>query len=206
MSANVSTNRRDQTKKMVMISILSAIAFIVMLLQFPLPIVPSFYQLDISDAIILIGGFILGPLAAIIMEAGKIILNILFQGTNTMFIGEIANFVMGCSFILPIILLYRKEAKIQQLFFVFFIGIISLTIVGALTNYFILLPLYANVYQLPLQSMIEMGQVINPNVHDLGTFIIFMSIPFNLIKGILITTVTLTLYKRITPILQANFH
>lgn len=206
MSAYASANKRNQTKKMVIISILSAIAFILMFLQFPLPIVPSFYQLDISDAIILIGGFSLGPMAAIAMEAGKIILNIIFQGTNTMFIGEMANFLMGCSFILPITLLYKRGAKMKQLFLAFILGIISLIIVGALTNYFILLPLYANVYQLPLQSMIEMGQVINPNVHDLATFVIFMSIPFNLIKGILITVVTLALYKRVTPILQVKLH
>lgn len=205
MSAYSSMAKISHTKKIVLISILSAVAFIIMLLQFPLPITPSFYKLDISDVIILIGGFILGPMSAVIMEAGKIILNILIHGSDTMFIGEIANFIMGCSLILPILLLYKKEAKMKNLLFASLIGIISLTIVGALTNYFVLLPLYANVYQMPLDAMVEMGQVLNANVKDLFSFVIFMTIPFNLIKGALVTIVTLALYKRIIPIVHIKF-
>ena len=87
--------KNNKVQVLVKVSMMAAIAAILMIFEFTLPFVPPFYELDFSEVIVLLTGFALGPMAAIMCEALKIILNLLFNGTNTMFVGELANFVIG---------------------------------------------------------------------------------------------------------------
>ena len=98
-----------ETKTMAKIAILGAVAFILMLFEFPLPVAPSFYKFDFSEVAVLIGAFALGPAAAAMIEAIKVLLNILFNGTITMGVGELANFLIGCALSVPAALIYQKN-------------------------------------------------------------------------------------------------
>lgn len=194
--------KQTKTKFIIKIAILSALAFLLMLFDFPLPLLPPFYKIDLSEVIVVLGGIALGPLASILIEALKILLMFILRGSSTAGVGELANFIMGCAFTLPIIYVYTHLSNRKGLTIGMICGILTLIIVGALTNYFILLPIYSYFYHLPLDDIIQMGRGLSGNVTNLFTFVMFMTIPFNLIKGIISCLIVSTMYKKIIPIIK----
>lgn len=190
------------TRKMSYIALLCVISAIAMRIEISLPFFPPFYKLDISDAVILIGGFVFGPFTAFTMELLKNFIYVLFGGTSTAFIGELANVVMGCAFILPPTLLYQRVKTRKCACIGLILGTITLTICGGLCNYFVLLPMYATVYQLPLDALIAMGVSIHAGIDSLFDFVMLISIPFNLIKGSIISFLVWFSYKKISFIIK----
>ncbi len=194
------------TRKTAMIGMFSAVATILMLFEFPLPFAPGFYKLDFSEIPILVGTFAFGPAAGVMMEFVKILLNLLFDGTTTAFIGELANFAVGCSFILPASAVYafRKNKKMALAACV--IGTLVLTVFGTAFNAVYLLPAFSEFYGMPLDALIAMGSKVNPLVSD-GNIISFVAAcvaPLNLIKGCSVSIVTLLIYKPLSPIIKAG--
>ncbi len=184
------------------IAILTAIAAVVMLFEFPLWFAPGFYKLDLSEAIILMGGFALGPTAAAGIELLKNLINILLNGTSTAYIGEFANFVTGCAFVVPASLFYKYCKNRKGALLGLIIGTVSLATVGSLMNYFLLIPAFSKFYNMPLDSIIGMGTAVNPFITDLKTLVAFAVAPFNLVKGVLCSVINLLLYKRLSPLLH----
>lgn len=187
---------------LVKIAILSAVSVVVMLFTFPLPFAPSFYKLDLSEIPVLIGGFALGPMAALIIEALKNILNILIGGTTTAGVGEFANFCMGCSLAIPASLLYKRNKSKKTAVIGLVIGTILLTIVGSALNYFVLLPAYSYFMKTDLSVFVGMGTKINASITDLKTLVMFAVAPFNLVKGVVVSLITVLIYKYISPLLK----
>ena len=184
------------------VAVLGAAAFVVMLAEFPLPFFPPFYKLDLSEAVVLIGGFALGPISAAAIEALKIILNVLLTGTMTAYVGEFANFVIGLSFVLPAVIYYHRHKTRQNAIRGLVIGSVCLIVVGALLNGLVLLPVYSYFYHMPMDALIGMGSELIPLIHDRLTFVLFATAPFNLIKAVVTSILTIALYKRISPILH----
>lgn len=189
-------------KYIVKIGILSAVAAVLMLFELPLWFAPPFYKLDFSEIPILIGSFALGPIAGVIMELLKNLLNLIMDGTTTAFVGEFANFVTGCAFILPAALIYKYRKSLKSALFGLALGTLSLVLVGAVMNYYILVPTFSELYHLPLENIVAMGTAANASISDLKTLIIFAVMPFNLIKSVACSAVTLLLYKRVSKILH----
>lgn len=190
-------------KYTVKVAALSAIAFVLMLFEFPLSFVaPSFYELDFSEVAVLIGSFALGPWAGVLIELVKNLLHILIVGTSTAYIGELANFVTGCAFVLPAALLYRYRKGLRSAILSLLVGVVSFVVLGAAFNYFYLIEAFSSFYGMPLEAIIGMGTAINPAVDGLFAFVALTTAPFNLIKGVAVSLVTLLLYKRISPILH----
>lgn len=204
MSTKFSTKSNSNITFIAKIGILGALSCIIMLFEFPIPIAPPFYELDFSEVVVLIGGFALGPGAAVCIEGLKILLNILLNGTVTMGVGEVANFVIGCSFVLPATILYWKRKTRKTALLGLFIGILVMTIVASLVNYFILIPAYVFFLSpaMTLDKIINMGQVIFPSIDSLSMLVLLCVIPFNLIKGILVSTIVSFSYKKIAPLLK----
>ncbi|MBR2770150.1 MAG: Gx transporter family protein [Solobacterium sp.] len=193
---------KTDTRYFAKIAVLAAVAFVLMLVEFPLPFVPPFYKLDFSETAVLIGAFAMGPLAGVIIEAIKIVLNILFTGTQTAYVGEIANFLIGISFCLPASLIYQKYKTRENAVKGLAIGGLTMIIVGLLMNALVLLPAYSYFYHMPMDALIGMGTKLMPLIHDRFTFVLFATSPFNLIKAILVSLITMLLYKRISPLLH----
>lgn len=204
MSTKFSTKSNSNITFIAKIGILGALSCIIMLFEFPIPIAPPFYELDFSEVVVLIGGFALGPGAAVCIEGLKILLNILLNGTVTMGVGEVANFIIGCSFVLPATILYWKRKTRKTALLGLFIGILVMTIVASLVNYFILIPAYVFFLSpaMTLDKIINMGQVIFPSIDSLSMLVLLCVIPFNLIKGILVSTIVSFSYKKIAPLLK----
>ncbi len=182
--------------------ILSAVATLLMLMDFPLFFAPSFYKLDFSEVIVLLGAFSMGPVAGIVIEAMKILLNFLLNGTDTAGVGEIANFLIGCSFIVPASLIYLRNKSRKNAIFGMITGIISMTLVGALINIYVLIPVYSAVYGLPVDVIVAMGTKINPAINSLNTLVLFATVPFNIVKGLISSIITFLLYKKVSGLLH----
>lgn len=180
--------KQRQTRRMILVGMLSAIAFVLMFLKFPLPFLPPYLTIDFSDAPALIATFLFGPIAGIMVELIKNSLNFFFNMSDP--IGPVANFLAGTSFLLTSYLIYQKSRTQRALI----IGLISATIITTIVlsvmNYFVLLPLYGLIMNL------------TDIVHNLKIIITAGIIPFNLIKGLLISIVFLLLYPRISSILK----
>lgn len=187
-------------KTIAKVGILSAIAYVLMFISVPLPIFPSFLKIDLSDIPAIFGGMSLGPIAGIAI----VIIKNFLQGitaSTTGGVGEFANVIIGGSYVLIICLFYRKWKNIKSVVAGGLVGIVAMTIMGCIMNYYIMMPLYATVYGMPLDAIIQMGTVINSKVTDLYTFVVWMIAPFNIIKATLMTVVTLPLFKKMEKIL-----
>ena len=183
------------TKFIANVAILSAVAFVLMMFDFPLLfIAPSFYKLDFSEVSVLIGGFAFGPWAAVLIEAVKIILKLLFKPTETMFVGELANFIIGIAFTVPAAIIYRKEKSKKNALLGMIVGTLVMAVVGILANYFVLLPFYSNLYGMPIDTFVKMGAAIFPFIKSVWGLLFVCVLPFNLIKGILLSIITIPLY------------
>lgn len=191
------------TRTMVKISVLGVIAFILMLLDFPLWFTPPFLKFDVSDVPALIGSFSLGPMAGVIVQLVKNLLKILLAGTNTAVVGEIANFIVGSVFAYVAGLIYYREKTFKNAVIGLVVGTIAMTVAISIANYYIMIPFYAKAYGMPLDKIITISGAINKYVVDLKSLIIFAVIPFNLLKGVVVSLITILLYKRVSPILKS---
>ena len=190
------------TNRMVKISVLSVIAFIIMLFEVSVPLFPGFLKMDLSDVPPLLGAVALGPLAGVVIELIKNLLHVVIRGTYTAAVGELSNFILGAIFVFTAGSIYiikkdKKHAIIGML-----VGTILMSLAGILTNYYIIIPFYTKAMGLPLNTIIEMGTVANPRIIDLKTMIIYGVTPFNIIKGTVISVVVSIIYKKLSPILH----
>ena len=184
------------------ISLLSALAAILMLFEIPLWFAPSFYHLVLTELPVLIGRFAMGPMAGVLIELVKNLLKLIFNGTLTGGVGEGANFLIGCAFIVPSAIIYHRNKTKKGALMGMIIGTITLTIIGCFLNAYILLPVYSKAFGLPLDALIEMGTAINPRITSIRSLVILAVAPFNLLKGVVVSIITSVLYKKISPILH----
>lgn len=194
--------KKNSVKYIAKVGILSAVAFVVMLIEIPLWFAPGFYKLDFSEVVAMLGGFSLGPAAAVAIELIKNILHIVIRGTSTACVGEMANFVTSCLLILPSAFLYRHRKNFRSALLGMGLGTLLLAVGGALINYYIMIPFYVNAFGVSIDAIVSMGTAVNAHVSDLRTLILWAVVPFNLCKGILTATGCLLLYKRLSPLLH----
>ena len=187
------------TRYIAKVGILAAIAVILMFFEVPLPMMPGFLKLDASELPAIIGAFLLGPMAGVGIELIKNILHA--ANSQTMGIGETANFLVGVAFVLPAGYLYQRNKSHKGAFIALMAGTFSMMFSASLLNYFILLPLYQAVLHFPLEQVIQLGTIANPQIIDLKSFIAFAIAPFNVIKGIIISIFTMMIYRKLLPVL-----
>ena len=185
-------------RRVSIIGICSAIAMVLHVLDFPvLLLAPGFYKLDFSELPVLLCGFYLGPTATVACEGVKILLKLMIKSTSTAFVGDFANFVVGCSFVLPATIWYHMHKSRHAAVIGLTLGTLSMAILGSAFNAIYLLPKFAQLYGMPLDTIIAMGTAVNGGIHDVSTFVLLAVAPLNLIKGIAISVLTILLYKRI---------
>ena len=195
------------TRKVAMIGMFSAIAMILHLFDFPLPFAPGFYKLDFSELPILVGTFAFGPAAGVMMEFIKILLKLLIKGTSTAFVGDLANFVIGCSFILPASVMYAFRKNKKSAIFACMTGTLIMTVFGTAFNAIYLLPAFSKLYGLPMEQLLAMGSAVNPLAGEgsIVSFVVACVAPLNLIKGASVSLVTLLIYKPLSPIIKSGY-
>jgi len=179
---------------------------ILMLFEMPMPFAPSFYELDLSEVPALIGAFAFGPAAGVLIEFIKILLKLIFKGTTTAFVGDLANFAVGCSFILPASIVYLLWKKKKGAIIGCVLGTIILTVFGSIFNALYLLPAFSKLYGMPLDTILAMGSKVNPLMTEgsMLSFVVCCVVPINLIKGTVVSVLTMLIYKKLSPILKAG--
>ena len=183
------TADRVRVRMMVQIAVLGAAATVLMALEFPVPfLAPPFYKLDFSEIPVLVGAFALGPAAGAAIELLKVLLHMLLQGTQTAGVGDLANFLIGCSYVIPAAMIYRSKKTRRRAVAGLAAGSVCMVFAGCVMNAFVL----------------EMGAAIHPAINSLFRFCLLAVGPFNLLKGIADAAVTLLIYKRIRGLLKGE--
>ncbi len=191
----------SSAKRVSIIGICGAIATVLHILDFPLVfLAPEFYKLDFSELPVLLCGFYLGPSATIACEGVKILLKLILKGTSTAFVGDFANFAVGCSLVLPATFLYHLRKSKKSAIWGMVAGTAFLTVFGSAFNAIYLLPKFAQLYGMPLETIVAMGTAISPSVQNISSFVLLCVAPLNLIKGVSVSLLTLLLYKRLERI------
>ncbi|WP_342600837.1 ECF transporter S component [Psychrobacillus sp. FSL H8-0483] len=187
---------KSKTRMLIAIAMLSSISFVLMLLAFPLPVLPAYLKVDFSDIPALIAAITMGPIAGVLVAFLKNVLDWLFAGSPTgVPVGHMANFVTSILFLTPVYLIYRKVTSSKGIAFGLGAGTISMAFGMSILNYYVFLPMYSYFLNFPMETGTALFNTI-----------IFGILPFNLIKGILVTIVMIVLFKRMKPLLDKVTH
>lgn len=191
--------------KLIAAAMLSALAAVLMFFEVPLPfIAPDFYKLDFSEVPVLIGGFSLGPIWAVVIELVKILLKFVIKGTMTAGVGELANFLMGCAFVFPAALLYKWKKNRKTALLGMAAGTVAMAVAAVFLNAYLLLPAYAAAFKMPMEAFVQMGTAINPSIDGLLSFVILAVAPFNLFKGVVVSILVFFLYKPLSRLIHGK--
>lgn len=190
--------RVTAARRVSIVGICAAIATVLHIFDFSLPfLAPEFYKLDFSELPVLLAGFFLGPSAAVACEGVKILLKLLIKGTSTAFVGDLANFVVGCTLVVPATIVYHAHKSRHSALIGLIVGSVCMTVFGTAFNAVYLLPKFAQLYKIPLDAIIAMGAKINGSIHNVTTFVFICVAPLNLIKCAAVSLMTMLLYKRV---------
>lgn len=185
-------------RRVSLVAMCAAVATILHIVDLPLPfLAPSFYKLDFSELPVLLCSFYLGPVAGVICEAVKILLKLLVKGTSTAFVGDFANFAVGCALVLPASICYHLRKTKKTAIWGLALGTAVMTIFGSLFNAVYLLPKFAQLYGMSIDTIVGMGSDINSSITSVSTLVLFAVVPLNLLKGSVVSLLTMLLYKRI---------
>lgn len=206
MNTNTMTKEHETSSSKVrtiaQIGMLGAISVVLMLFEVPLPFAPSFYEIDFSEVPVLVGCFAMGPAAGAVIELIKILLNFAINGTVTAGVGELANFLLGCSFVVPAGLIYKKMHTRKGAIIGMVTGTVIMTFLGCFLNAFVLLPAYGKAFGMPIEALVGMGTAVNAHITSLFTFVAFAVAPFNILKGCLDSLIVFLIYKKIRPVFR----
>ncbi|MCF7923875.1 MAG: ECF transporter S component [Candidatus Izimaplasma sp.] len=197
--------RNKSLKRLVVISLLGTISGILMVLEFPIPwLAPDFYGVDFSEVPVLVGAFSYGPVAGIIIEGLKIIVKLAIKPTSTFLVGELANFLVGLAFVVPASIIYAQKKTKKRAIIGLAVGGLTMAIVAALLNAFVLLPVFALMMGAHVDDFVALGNMIFPFITNVFTFMVFSVVPFNLVKATLVSVIVVIIYKRISPLIKAE--
>lgn len=187
------------TRELTTIAILAAIAAVLFMVEIP---VVLFYKLDLSNLPVLLGTFSMGPAAGTLILLVKSVLGLLHSSSQG--VGELADFLMGFAMVLPAGLIYRRNKTRRGAVLGMAAGAVAATVVGVLSNLYIMIPFYGAAYGMPVDAIVGMGQALLPAVDSLWKFVLLITAPFNLLKWVVISVLGALMYKPLSPILHGR--
>ena len=179
-------------------AMLSAIAFILMFLEFSVPVMPSFIKMDLSELPALIGSFALGPVCGVIVCLVKNLLHLMVTSTGG--VGELSNFVLGVAFVLPAGLIYRKMKNKKGAVIGSLVGAVIMALISFPSNYFVVYPVYEAF--MPMDTIIAAYQLILPAADELWKCLLIFNVPFTFVKALFSVVITMLVYKKLSPVLK----
>ena len=189
------------TKFIAVIGIMSALGFVFMLLEFPLPfIIPAFIKFDFSELPALMAGFAYGPVSGILVCLIKNLLHLPFTTSNC--IGELSNFILGAIFVGTAALVYKRSKSRKSALIGTVLGAVIMAVVSIPSNYFIVYPAFSVIYGLPMEAILGMYKALLPAADNLFKALVIFNLPFNFAKGMIDAAICFLVYKRISPLLK----
>lgn len=190
--------KKTTLRHMTVAGLFGAIAFVLMFFSFGIPVISPFAEFDLSALPELIGGYVLGPLGAVYIILIKLLLKLLFQGTNSMFTGEVQNLILSLSYVLPSIFFYRKHRTKKGAVIGLCVGSLISIIMAVITSLYLIFPAYIALYGMNWDGIIEMCAAANPMIKNIPTFVAFSVIPFNVISRLASSAIAMLVYKKIS--------
>ena len=181
-------------------AMLSAIAFILMFLDFSVPVMPNFIRMDLSELPALIGAFAMGPACGVWVCLVKNLLHLFMTSTGG--VGELSNFVLGVAFVLPAGLIYKHKKNKKSAITGALIGALCMALFSFPSNDFVVYQIYTKM--MPMDVIIGAYQAIVPSVKELWQCLLFFNVPFTFVKGLFSVLITMVVYKKISPILKGR--
>lgn len=203
MSQKVQTHTPRRTKPvrwLTVTAMLSAVATVLMYINFNVPLMPGFIKLDLSELPALIAAFAMGPLSGVTVCLIKNLINVMVSTTGG--VGELSNFILGASFVLIAGLAYKRMGGRKGALIGSLCGAAFMAIVSVFSNYYIVYPVYT--VFMPMDTILDMYKAINPNVGNLWDALLWFNMPFTFIKGMLSVIITFLIYKKISPVLKGR--
>ena len=195
-----SKRKITNAQRIAYVGMFSAIGGALMLLEVPLFFAPGFYKMDLSELPVLMCGFYMGPVAGVTAEFLKVFLKLLLKGTSTAFVGDYANFVVGCTFILPATVIYHARKSKRTAVIGVVAGTLCMTVFGSVFNALYLIPKFAQLFGMPIDVIVGMGTAVNKRIVSVPTLALYAVAPFNLLKGAIDSVLTFLLYKRLEKV------
>ena len=190
---------QKKTHKITVTAMLGAIATVLMFLDFPIPfLIPPFVKMDFSELPALLAAFSLGPVSGVAVCFIKNLVHAL--NTTTGFVGELCNFLLGCCFVIPAGLIYRRKKTRRSALIAASVGTLAMGVLSIPINYYISYPFYTSF--MPLDQIIGMYQSLIPSVDGLLACLIVFNAPFTMLKGVLDTILAFLIYKSLSPLLH----
>ena len=197
--------KKDTTHNLTVAAMLSAVAFILMFIEFPIPmLIPAFIKMDFSDLPALLGAFALGPVYGVIISFMKNLLHVVIKGTSTALVGELSNFILGAIFSAVAGYLYKHHKSRKTAIIGAVAGAVAMGVLSVPSNYFVVYPAYVQFYHMPLEAILGMYQAILPSADSLIKCLILFNLPFTLVKGLLDAVLCMLIYKPLSPILHGR--
>ena len=188
-----------RTRRITVTAMFATIATILMYFEMPLPFMPPFLKVDPSAIPILIGSFILGPAAGVAMAFLKAFVHLFSSGTGG--VGELADFIITSSFAVSASIVYRRHHTKRGAVLACAVGTVCIAAAGVLANKFLLLPFFSKV--MPMEAIFSACGSVNPLIHDTNSYLLFGALPFNMIKGLLVSLLTFPVYKKMSNHIKA---
>ena len=198
ITGRTTTNSISSVRYMSVTAMLSAVAFILMFLDFSVPFMPAFIKMDLSELPALIGAFAMGPVCGILICLIKTVLHLFI--TTTGGVGELSNFLLGVAFVLPAGLIYRHKKSRRSALIGSLLGAVIMGVFSVVSNYFLVYPVYYNF--MPEEAVLGAYQVIVPSVKSILQCLVCFNMPFTIVKGLFSVVITFLVYKHISPILK----
>lgn len=199
MAAKAKNNSVFSVQKMVTIGVLTALASVLFLIEIP---VIAFYKLDLSNLPVMLGAFSMGPVAGLVILLLKDLIGMLHS--TSMYVGELADFLMSAFYILPAAVIYQRKKNRERALVGMCIGTAAMIAAGVLVNKWIMLPFYGSAYGMPMEAIVGMASASVPFVNTEWKLLLYVTAPFNLLKGIVISLLTFILYKHLSPFLHGR--
>ncbi len=192
--------KKINVRKLAVSAVLGGVATVLMFLSFSIPLIPSFIKLDFSELPALIAAFSMGPLSGVVVCFVKNAVNVIF--TTTAGAGELCNFLMGVTFVLPAGWIYKKRKSLKGAVIGSLVGAAVMAVCSLPINYFISYPAYSLFYGLSTEIILGMYRAINPNVKNLFEALLWFNVPFTFFKGACDVVLTFLVYKRLSPVIK----
>ncbi len=193
----------QRTHKVAVAGMLSALAFILMYVEFPIPaLIPAFIKLDVSDLPELLAAFALGPAWGVAVTLVKNVLFSVLHGTSSNYVGELCNFLLGSVFAFSAGLIYHYDKSRKNALTGAVVGALLMALISVPVNYFVVYPAYVVVYGMPMEAIIGMYQSINASADSLLKCLVLFNLPFTFCKGMLDVALCFLIYKPLSPILH----
>ena len=197
------TGMSSRVRFITVTAMLSAISFVLMYFEFPIPIMPAFIKFDFSDLPALIGTFANGPLCGVIVCLIKNLLHLM--DSNSMLVGELSNFILGAAFVIPAGLIYKFKKTKKSALIGGITGAVFMGVFCVFSNYFIVYPVYYQV-AMPEEAILGMYQAILPSMKSILQSLIVFNLPFTVVKGLISVAITMLVYKPLSPILKGRYN